>query len=181
MFADIGKASEAVLDAMSKNFEPWVAGMIEEGKYIGWITEDDGRPIASNGMLILDWPPHPLDAEGAHRGYMLNMFVEREYRRRGIAQARTGRSQSGKIPAVPESNVVPETSVVRRSRPYTVARPADLGRKYCNESADILGLHNVLSVTFTVFGGTMVLKWMEKPCANNRVLPGVRFGAMSFP
>ena len=25
---------------------------------------------------------------------------------------------------------------------------------------------------FTFFGGTMVLKWIEKPCENNSVLPG---------
>ena len=35
-------------------------------------------------------------------------------------------------------------------------------------------------ITFTFFGGTMVLKWIEKPCENSSVLPGARFGAMSF-
>jgi ribosomal protein S18 acetylase RimI-like enzyme len=70
---------------MTRNFRPWVVRMIAEGKYAGWITEDGGRPVASAGLLILDWPPHPLDPGGEHRGYLLNVFVEPEYRKRGLA------------------------------------------------------------------------------------------------
>ena len=72
---------------MSRSFEPWVARMIAESKYASWIASDDGRPIASAGLLILDWPPHPLDTSGDHRGYLLNVFVEPEYRKRGLAHA----------------------------------------------------------------------------------------------
>jgi ribosomal protein S18 acetylase RimI-like enzyme len=35
----------------------------------------------------LDWAPHYLDPVGEQRGYVLNVFVEPEYRRRGLAQA----------------------------------------------------------------------------------------------
>ena len=38
-------------------------------------------------MLILDWPPHPLDPAGGARAYLLNVFVEPEYRRRGLARS----------------------------------------------------------------------------------------------
>jgi ribosomal protein S18 acetylase RimI-like enzyme len=85
MFAAMGNTPESVLDAMSQNFQPWVARMLAEGKYCGWVTAEDGRIIASAGLLVLDWPPHPLDPAGEHRGYMLNVFVEPEYRRRGLA------------------------------------------------------------------------------------------------
>jgi ribosomal protein S18 acetylase RimI-like enzyme len=37
-------------------------------------------------MLILDWPPHPLDPKGGARAYLLNVFVQPEYRRRGLAR-----------------------------------------------------------------------------------------------
>ena len=70
MFADMGSTPASILDDMSRNFEPWVARMIVEGKYIGWITEDDARPIAGAGLLVLDWPPHPFDPAGEHRGYL---------------------------------------------------------------------------------------------------------------
>jgi ribosomal protein S18 acetylase RimI-like enzyme len=85
MFMAMGRDRESILDAMSRNFEPWVTRMIIEGKYAGWITSDDGRPVASAGLLILDWPPHPLDPGGEHRGYLLNVFVEQAYRGRHLA------------------------------------------------------------------------------------------------
>ena len=87
MFAAMGTAPASILDAMSRSFEPWVARMIAEGKYIGWITEDDARPVAGAGLLVLDWPPHPFDPAGEHRGYLLNVYVEPEYRERGVARS----------------------------------------------------------------------------------------------
>jgi len=37
-------------------------------------------------MLILDWPPHPFDPAGETRAYLLNVFVDPEYRGRGLAR-----------------------------------------------------------------------------------------------
>lgn len=89
MFADMRDASEAVLEEMGRHFEPWVRRMITEGKYVGWITSDGDRAIASTGFMVLDWAPHFLDPMSQRRGYILNVFVEPEYRGRGIAQMLT--------------------------------------------------------------------------------------------
>ena len=86
MFAAMGGHDEAVLDQVQRAADPWTARMIEAGKYVGGIVLDDRRPVASAGLLILDWPPHPLDPSGESRAYLLNVFVEREYRRRGLAR-----------------------------------------------------------------------------------------------
>jgi GNAT superfamily N-acetyltransferase len=91
MFADMGAAAPRTLDAMTRSFEPWVARKITESKYIGWITEDEGLPVAGAGLLVLDWPPHPFDPAGEHRGYLLNVFVEPDYRKRGLAHALVAR------------------------------------------------------------------------------------------
>src|ERR1700721_1314823 len=80
MFADMGSAAPPTLDAMTRSFEPWVARKIAEGKYLGWITEDDSIPVAGAGLLVLDWPPPRFDPAGEHRGYLLNVFVEPEFR-----------------------------------------------------------------------------------------------------
>lgn len=85
MFVDAGRADNQVLGVMSHHFEPWVAKMINEQKYFGWLTSDRDRVIAGAGLLILDWPPHPLDPLSVHRGYLLNVYVEPEYRRRKLA------------------------------------------------------------------------------------------------
>ena len=89
MFADMRDAEEAVLDEMTRNFGPWVRRMIAEEKYAGWITSDGERAVGSAGLLILDWAPHFLDPKCDKRGYILNVFVEQEYRGRGIAKALT--------------------------------------------------------------------------------------------
>lgn len=89
MFADMQDAPDAVLAEMGRHFGPWVRRMIAEDKYAGWITSDEERAIASAGLLVLDWAPHFLDPTGEKRGYILNVFVEPEYRRRGLAQMLT--------------------------------------------------------------------------------------------
>lgn len=89
MFADMRDAEETVLEEMARNFEPWVQRMIVDGKYLGWITSENGRAVGSAGLLILDWAPHFLDPRCEKRGYILNVFVEPEYRGRGIAKTLT--------------------------------------------------------------------------------------------
>ncbi len=85
MFVDAGRADNQVLDVMTDAHEPWVAREIAAERYLGWITEDDGKPVAGAGLLLLDWPPHPLDPRSTQRGYLLNVYVEPEYRRRRLA------------------------------------------------------------------------------------------------
>jgi ribosomal protein S18 acetylase RimI-like enzyme len=89
MFADMRDAPEAVLDEMARNFQLWVRRMIAENQYAGWITSEGDRAIASAGLLVLDWAPHFLDPACDRRGYILNVFVEAEYRGRGLAKSLT--------------------------------------------------------------------------------------------
>jgi ribosomal protein S18 acetylase RimI-like enzyme len=86
MFTEIGPSRTDGLDEMRRNFLPWVERMIAAGKYVGWIVEDRGRPVASGGFFELEWPPHPLDPTTAHRGYLANFWVEPDYRGRGLAR-----------------------------------------------------------------------------------------------
>ncbi len=86
MFAALGGLQDSMLETMRRNCEPWLERMMLDGKYAGWITYDEERPVASAGLLVLDWPPHPLDPAGEQRGYLLNVFVESDYRRRGLAR-----------------------------------------------------------------------------------------------
>ena len=84
MFVDAGRKDDQLLKAMSTKFEPWVADMLAQGKYLGWLTTDGDKVVAGAGLLILDCPPHPLDI-GSHRGYLLNVYVEPDYRRKKLA------------------------------------------------------------------------------------------------
>jgi GNAT superfamily N-acetyltransferase len=86
MFAAMEAADDAVLTTMESASIPWTEYMILEGRYLGWIASDGERPVASAGMFLLDWPPHPFDPEGTVRGYLLNVFVDPAYRKRGLAR-----------------------------------------------------------------------------------------------
>ena len=86
MFAAMGGTEEPVLETMRRNCVPWLERMMVEGKYFGWITCGDDGPVASAGLMLQDWPPGPFDPVGELRGYLLNVFVETEFRRRGLAR-----------------------------------------------------------------------------------------------
>jgi hypothetical protein len=45
---------------MRRNCVPWLERVIADGKYFGWITSDGEEPVASAGLMLLDWPPGPL-------------------------------------------------------------------------------------------------------------------------
>ncbi len=86
MFEAMGRGTAETLDAMTRSFEPRVLPRLADGRYTGWIITDAASPIASAGLLILEWPPHPLDPTGDSRAYLLNVFVQPAYRRRGLAR-----------------------------------------------------------------------------------------------
>ena len=86
MFQEMGKSTESSLTEMRRNFVPWAQRMIALGKYVGWILVDGEQPVASAGFFELEWPPHPLDPAGEHRGYLLNFWVDPDYRGRGLAR-----------------------------------------------------------------------------------------------
>jgi ribosomal protein S18 acetylase RimI-like enzyme len=85
MFVDAGRRDDQMLQIMAETHEPWVAKAIVDGRYIGWLTEDEGQVVAGAGLLLLDWPPHPLDPHSTQRGYLLNVYVEPSHRRRKLA------------------------------------------------------------------------------------------------
>ena len=92
MFADAGSAPErgSGRDEYATSSRGCGA-CLTSGKYAGWIISDGDRAIASAGFLVLDWAPHYLDPTGEQRGYVLNVWVEPKYRRRGLAQSADGR------------------------------------------------------------------------------------------
>jgi ribosomal protein S18 acetylase RimI-like enzyme len=85
MFVDAGRQDNRVLDVMAEHFQPWVETRLADGRYFGWLTTEDGKVIAGAGLIVLDWPPHPLDPRQDKRGYLLNVYVEPEHRRKKLA------------------------------------------------------------------------------------------------
>lgn len=93
MFRDAGR-SDDVLEAMRRPFRTWLQPRLQDGRYFGFIALQKTVPIAGIGLMLIDWPPHPSHPEQDRRGYVLNLYVEAEYRKRGIARALMGRADA---------------------------------------------------------------------------------------
>ena len=85
MFAEAAK-SDDVLAAAAAPFSVWLHERLSDGRYYGFIAEDNRTPIAGIGLMTLDWPPHPAHPTDPRRGYVLNVYVEPDYRGAGLAQ-----------------------------------------------------------------------------------------------
>jgi GNAT superfamily N-acetyltransferase len=85
MFTAMGR-STAVVEAMAAPFRSWLALRIDDGRYFGFVAEHCGRPVGGIGLMIFDWPPHPQHPTQDERGYILNLFVQPDHRRKGVAR-----------------------------------------------------------------------------------------------
>lgn len=85
MFVDSGQGNDARLKEVAENFVPWVRERLIDGRYVGWLTAEDGQVVAGAGVLFMDFPPHWMDPEPV-RAYLLNVYVEPEFRGRGLAR-----------------------------------------------------------------------------------------------
>jgi GNAT superfamily N-acetyltransferase len=81
-----GPLDPADLAAMDATFVPYVRRALADGSYRGWLAcLGDGRVVAGGGAIVYEWPASPGKPE-THRAYVLNVYTEPAYRRRGIAR-----------------------------------------------------------------------------------------------
>ena len=71
---------------MTEHFRAWLAPRLADGSYFGFILSCEGNPLGGVGLTLIDWPPHPLHPTHDRRGYVLNLYVEPEHRRKGVAR-----------------------------------------------------------------------------------------------
>ena len=85
MFVDSGQAKSEAMARMRENFVDWVRPRLADGRYLGWLVEDDGAVVAGAGLWLMDFPPHWMDAEPG-RAYLLNFYVAPSHRGQGLAE-----------------------------------------------------------------------------------------------
>jgi len=99
MFRDKGRSfADAAADALRAAAEPILREWVAAGSYVGWLAEPagGGGEIAGGaGLQLRPLLPRPTDDGQAitmgPEGYVLNVFVERAWRRRGVARLLMGR------------------------------------------------------------------------------------------
>jgi GNAT superfamily N-acetyltransferase len=86
MFHEMGYRDREALDTMCEGFRPWLLRKMQAGEYLAWFAVNAGGTIASGlGLWLMDWPPHMI-GPGSPRGNILNVYTEREFRRRALAR-----------------------------------------------------------------------------------------------
>lgn len=86
MFESMGAQDEARLTAMCEAMRSYLCEALVSGIYRGWVAEAEGRVIASGGLVIQRMPPGPRNVDG-RSGYILNIYTEPAWRKRGVATA----------------------------------------------------------------------------------------------
>ncbi len=85
MFEDMDVGTPEGRTQMSVVFREWAQRHIQAGDYLAWVACDGANIIGGAGLLLLDWPAAP-DGDSSPRGYIYNVYVEPEYRRRSVAK-----------------------------------------------------------------------------------------------
>jgi GNAT superfamily N-acetyltransferase len=96
MFQEAGRA-QADLDLMTESFCTWLEPRLADGRYFGFIAEEDGFAIGGVGLMVIDWPPHPNHPTDDRRGYVLNLFVMPDWRGEGVAKRLMAAAESAFI------------------------------------------------------------------------------------
>jgi GNAT superfamily N-acetyltransferase len=87
MWWDMGRRDEAALDVMEKAATEYFTQALREGSYRGFLAVDpNGEVIGGGGIVVSPWPG-VLGQAHPRRAMILNLYVEREHRRRGVANA----------------------------------------------------------------------------------------------
>jgi RimJ/RimL family protein N-acetyltransferase len=86
MFFDMGHRDERKLAEMSEKFRVWLRPKMEAGEYLAWFAMGAGETVMGGaGLWLMDWPPHMIGG-GKWRGNIVNVYMEREFRRQGLAR-----------------------------------------------------------------------------------------------
>lgn len=86
MYQDMGYPDTGRMMDMENAFGLWLHDHIEDGHYHNWLVETtDGQIAAGAGLWLVEWPPQMMDCS-PYRGYIMNVFTEPSFRKRGLAR-----------------------------------------------------------------------------------------------
>lgn len=77
-------------EALAESTVDYLERALADGSFAAVVAEVDGRLVASSGLCVLHRLPVPDNPSGLE-GYVLNMYTEPAWRRRGLARAILGR------------------------------------------------------------------------------------------
>jgi GNAT superfamily N-acetyltransferase len=85
MWEGIGIKNKTLLDRADKAYRKWAKRKLRDGSFLGWLAETPEHHSAGGGCLWLR-PEQPRPRlKGLVEPYLLSMYTEPQFRRRGIA------------------------------------------------------------------------------------------------
>jgi GNAT superfamily N-acetyltransferase len=87
MWWDMGRRDETALAAMEEAAREYFSAAILDGSYRAFLAIGDGDQVVGGGGIVISPWPGVLGQPQPRRAMILNMYVEREHRRRGVARA----------------------------------------------------------------------------------------------
>lgn len=83
LFGEMGRTARDV-EAVSAQGLVWLRSALARGYYSGYLILVGAQPVAGAGLIWNDMPPNPDTALGVW-AYLLNVYVDLQHRRRGLA------------------------------------------------------------------------------------------------
>ncbi len=88
MFYEMGHKDEQSLQAMVNSTRPLLEHWLASGSYKSWlVTTEQGSVVGGGGMIVIPFFSVPMTGGDARLAMILNVYVEPEYRRRGLARS----------------------------------------------------------------------------------------------
>jgi len=86
MFRDMGLLTEAEAQTLFAAAVPWIAGLLEEGKYVGWLVVAGDEVVAGGGLHLSEVGPVPGCLRVGRLAHFANVYTEPAHRRLGVAR-----------------------------------------------------------------------------------------------
>ena len=91
MFRDMGSVTDEHYPELLDATRAWMERGIPAGEYVAWLASPAGSDevVAGAGIHLRPLIPRPRDGGGIERGpqgLIVNVFTERQWRRRGVAE-----------------------------------------------------------------------------------------------
>lgn len=86
MFFDMRYVDEQQAQTIETCSLPMLREMLASGEYRGWLVEFEKQIVAGGGMILRRMLPRLESYTGGQEAYILNMFTEREHRRKNLAR-----------------------------------------------------------------------------------------------
>jgi len=87
MWWDMGRRDEPAFEVMEEAAREYFPAAVADGSYRGFLAVNESGEIVGGGGIVISAWPGILGQRQPKRPMILNMYVDKPYRRRGIARA----------------------------------------------------------------------------------------------